>query len=104
MAGLTVLEIVFAITLYLRGRWTWAFATLNTVLGLAFAIPVLWLMREDRLFNPDLVAAANALADGDWFGYTMGITALVIAIVIAIDIADGFRKAWRSSRQATADA
>ena len=100
MVALTVLEILFAIGLYLRGRWTWAFATINAILGLAFAIPVLWLINEGMLLNPELVAAANALADGDWFGITMGITALVIAIVVTIDIVDGFRKAWRTSRRA----
>jgi hypothetical protein len=99
MAALTVLEIAFAVGLYLRGRWTWAFAVINAVLGLAFAIPALWLINEDALINPQLVAAANALADGDWFAVTMGITALVIAIIVTIDVVDGFRKAWRTSRR-----
>lgn len=99
MAGLTALEILFSVGLFLRGRWTWAFAAVNAVLGLAFAVPILWLINEDSLFNPDLVAAANALADGNWFGVTIGITALVIALVVVIDIVDGFRKAWRTSRQ-----
>jgi hypothetical protein len=99
MAALTVLEILFAVGLYLRGRWTWAFAVVNAILGLAFAAPVLWLINEDALFNPELVAAANALANGNWFGVTMSITALVIAIIVTVDIVDGFRKAWRTSRQ-----
>ena len=101
LVGLTVLEILFAVGLYLRGRWTWAFAVLNAILGLAFAVPVLWLLSEDRLFNPQLVAAASALANGDWLQATVRITGLVIVVIIAIDVADGFRKAWRSSRRAS---
>ena len=98
--ALTVAEIVFAVALYLRGRWTWAYAVVNAILGAAFAIPALWLIQEDLLFNPALVTAIEAETGGRWFGLTMSITAVVIVIVVAIDTIDGFRKAWRTSRRA----
>lgn len=98
MAGLTALEILFSVGLYLRGRWTWAFAAVNAALGLAFVIPVLWLTNDGRLFNPELVSAVETLSNGNWLKTTLGITAVVILIIVAIDIVDGFRKAWRTSR------
>ena len=93
-------EIVFAIALYLRGRWTWAFATVNAILAAAFAIPAVYLVQEDLLLNDELVAAVDAQAgDGNWFAITMGITVVVIVVITVIDAVDGFRKAWRTSRQ-----
>jgi hypothetical protein len=100
--ALMVAEIVFAVALYRRGRWTWGFAIINAVLAAAFAIPVVYLYLEDRLFNDALVAAVNADAGGDWFGITVGVTALVIVLITATDAIDGFRKAWRTSRQPAA--
>ena len=99
--ALTIAEIVFAAALYLRGRWTWGFAIVNAVLAGALAIPAVYLIQANLLFNDELVAAIDAQASGDWFGTTMAITVLVIVLVTAIDAVDGFRKAWRTSRQAT---
>jgi hypothetical protein len=95
-----VAEIVFAIALYLRGRWTWAYATVNAFLNAAFAIPAVYLLQEGLLFNDELVAAIDAQASGDWFTTTVAITIVVIVLITVIDAADGFRKAWRTSRRA----
>jgi hypothetical protein len=43
------LEIAFAIVLYGRGRWTWAFALVNALLAAAFAVPAVWLLQNDLL-------------------------------------------------------
>jgi len=95
---------VFAIALYLRGRWTWAFATVNAILAAAFAIPAVYLLMQGLLFNDELVASIEAQVNGDWFTTTVGITAVVIILITAIDAIDGFRKAWRTSRQEPAPA
>ena len=100
LVGLTLAEIVFALALYRRGRWTWGFAVANAVLAAALAIPVVWLIREDLLLNPALVDAIDAKTGGNWLEPTMIITAFVFAAIAVIDSVDGFRKAWRSSRQA----
>jgi hypothetical protein len=102
--ALTVAEIVFAAALYLRGRWTWGFAIVNAVLAAALAIPAVYLIQADLLFNDELVAAIDAKATTDWFSTTMAITVLVIVLVTAIDAVDGFRKAWRTSRRELAPA
>ena len=98
--ALTVAEIAFAAALYLRGRWTWGFATVNAVLGAALAIPAVYLIAENLLFNDELVAAIDALTTTAWFSTSMTITVLVIVLVTVIDAVDGFRKAWRTSRHA----
>jgi hypothetical protein len=93
-------EIVFAIALYLRGRWTWGYATVNAILNAAFAIPAVYLLQQGLLFNDELVAAIDAQASGDWFSTTVAITVFVIVLISVVDAADGFRKAWRTSRHA----
>jgi hypothetical protein len=93
------IEILFAVALYLRGRWTWLMAIANAVLNAAFAIPALWLLREGLLFNPELIAELERLTGGLWFNTTAVIIGIVIVIVIAIDTLDGFRKAWHNTRQ-----
>ena len=97
--ALTLAEIAFAAALYRRGRWTWGFATLNAALGAALAIPAVYLISENLLFNDELVAAIDAQTTTDWFSTSMAITALVIVLVTVIDAVDGFRKAWRTSRR-----
>jgi hypothetical protein len=104
VVALTIGEIVFAAALYLRGRWTWGFATVNAALGAALAIPAVYLISENLLFNDELVAAIDAQTTSDWFTVTMTITVLVIVLVTVIDAIDGFRKAWRTSRQEPAPA
>ena len=100
VVALTIGEIVFAAALYLHGRWTWGFAIVNAVLGAALAIPAVYLIAENLLFNDALVSAIDAQTTADWFSTTMAITVLVIVLVTVIDAVDGFRKAWRTSRQA----
>ncbi|HEY6570674.1 MAG TPA: hypothetical protein VIZ22_10305 [Candidatus Limnocylindrales bacterium] len=98
------LELVFTGALYLAGRWTWPFAVVNALLAAAFAIPAVWLIQTDQLFNP---AAADALATAG-FGGAIAPTGLIIAVSIAVisawDAVDGFLKASRVSRAATAAA
>ena len=59
-----IAEIAFTIAVYLRGRWTNAYAVGNALLGAAFAIPAIYLLANDLLFNPALVDAAVAATDG----------------------------------------
>lgn len=98
------LELVFTGALYMAGRWTWPFAIVNAVLAAAFAVPAVWLIQSDQLFNP---AAADALAVAG-FGGAIAPTGLILAISIAVisawDAVDGFLKASRTSRRLAATA
>ena len=93
---MTVLGTVFTVLLYVRGRWTWAFAVVNAVLGAAFAIPAVYLLQNRLLFNPELVAAIEAQTPGDWLSITSLITVIVVVIIVGWDAIDGFLKARRA--------
>jgi hypothetical protein len=75
-------------------------ATVNAILDAAFAIPALWLLMNDILFNPVAVAAADTIGGGAWLTPTMVIIALSIAIGSAWDAVDGFVKAYRNAARA----
>ena len=100
--GVTVAEIVFAVVLYLRGRWTYGFAAVNALLGAAFAIPAVYLLQNDLLFNPALVEKVRAATadSNNWLEVTGIIIATVVIAVVAWDTIDGFLKARRASRPA----
>jgi hypothetical protein len=92
-----VVEIGFQVALLIRGRWTWTLAAGNAVLGAAFAIPAVWLLANEMLFNPALVdAVVAATGGGEWLRVTTIITALVIVGIIVFDAIDGFTKARRA--------
>ena len=89
----SLLEIAFTVVLYMRGRWTMAFATANAVLGAAFAIPALWLLQNGMLLNPALVDAIETETGGTWAQVTGVIIGVSIVAIVAWDAIDGFRKA-----------
>lgn len=95
---IVVLEIVFTIVLYLRGRWTWGMASINALLGAAFAIPAVWLLQNDLLFNPALVSAVGEATDGTWLEVTGIVIGVMVVLIAASDAIDGFRKALAASR------
>ena len=92
----SILEIVFAVVVWRRGRWTYGLAAINAVLGAMFAIPAIWLWQNDLLLNPALVEAASA-ETGEWLGITGMVTAIVIVAAVAWDAIDAFLKARRAS-------
>lgn len=95
--GVMVLEILLTIALYVRGRWTYPYAIVNALLGAAFAIPAVYLLRNDLLLNPALVAkVAAATGDGRWIEIAAVITGAVVVAVVSWDALDGFRKARRA--------
>ena len=94
----TILKIVFTVAVYLRGRWTYAYAVGNALHGAAFAIPAIYLLANDLLFNPALVDAAVAAGDGttSWIQPTKVIIGVSVAAIVGWDAIDGFLKARRS--------
>ena len=94
----TILKIVLTVAVYLRGRWTYAYAVGNALHGAAFAIPAIYLLANDLLFNPALVDAAVAAGDGttSWIQPTKVIIGVSVAAIVGWDAIDGFLKARRS--------
>ncbi len=95
----SLLEIGFTVLLYLRGRWTLTFAVINALLGVAFAVPALWLLQNGLLFNPALVSAVGEATDGTWLDVTGIVLGVTVVVVVATDAIDGFRKAFAASRR-----
>jgi hypothetical protein len=94
-----VAEIVFTVALYLRGRWTMALAATNALLGAAFAVPAVWLLQNDLLFNPALVSAVGEATEGTWLDVTGIVIGVMVVVIAAWDAIEGFRKALASSRR-----
>ncbi len=80
---------------YRAGRWTWRLVAVNFVLNLAFAVPMIWLLLTDRLFNPDFVAHFAWLRDGGVDTLT-AVSALAITTITIWDVLDSARKAHRA--------
>jgi hypothetical protein len=93
---IAALEIVFTVAVYRRGRWTYTYAVGNALLGAAFAIPAIYLLANQLLFNPAFVDALGAESD-DWLKVTTIVTSLVIVGAVGWDAIDGFLKARRSA-------
>ncbi|GAA1879265.1 permease prefix domain 1-containing protein [Asanoa iriomotensis] len=76
-------EAVVEILRYRAGGWTWPLVAVNAVLGAAFAVPVVWLLLTDRLFNPDFVARFEWLSRPDNLD-TVATVAVVATIAVTL--------------------
>ena len=92
--GLIVLEIAFAVVIYLRG-WTWVLAGINVLLNVAFTVPALWLFLSGQLFAPEFVEAIG-WPWGEASGVTVSVIVFGVIGVTVWDIIDGFLKAARN--------
>lgn len=90
LIAVLAIEVVFEAIKYRAGRWTWALASVNLALNIAFALPAIYLLVTDRMFNP---AFFEEIGGVEWVETTVTITAVVIAVVALWDSVDGFRKA-----------
>ncbi|MEV4710979.1 permease prefix domain 1-containing protein [Micromonospora sp. NPDC049374] len=89
-------SIAFEIAKYRARRWTWPLVAVNAVLSLAFAVPAIWLLLDDRLLNPEFVARFAWLNDGG-LGTVTRISVVVIVAITLWDIVDSAVKARRSA-------
>jgi len=93
--GLIVLEMLFAIVVYVRG-WTWTWAGLNILLNAAFVVPALWLFLTGQLLDPAILEVMR------WpWSEEAGTTVVTIIVIATIgvatwDVIDGFIKAARN--------
>lgn len=96
--GVIVLEMGFAVWLYLRAKWTPTLALVNLALNVAFTVPAVVLLLNDQLINAAFVAAipVDGSTQADIAG-ALGPIMLVTVIGIAVwDVIDGFIKTWRA--------
>ncbi|MFI0794669.1 permease prefix domain 1-containing protein [Micromonospora rubida] len=88
--------VVFELVKYRVGRWTWPLVAVKAALDLAFSVPVVWLLVNDRLLNPDLIERFTWLQDE---GNLQSITVIAIittAVVLVWDLIDSGVKARRA--------
>jgi hypothetical protein len=104
-------ELFLAVAVYRVGRWTVAFAAINTVLAIAFGAVALYLLITGQLVNPeflnylgaehaeDLANANSGAADqGGVFRVVTVVFAVVTAGIVVWDIIDGWLKTARARR------
>lgn len=96
--ALIVAEVLLAIAVYARGRWTTALAVINTALAVAFLAWALTLLVRGDLVNPEFVQfVAGDVTDETW--RILGIVTGVCIVAFPIwDIVDGWIKTARASR------
>ena len=97
---LIALQALFTVMLYVRGRWSPAFAVGNTVLALLFMSLVLTALGRALLFNPEFLHTLQAVSGMS--GETLRILAVLLVFgVIGVSlwsIIDGWIKQRRSAR------
>jgi len=93
--------IVLDVVRYRMGRWTVGQAVANVAVNAAFALPVLWLLGRDALFNPAFVDAVGLNAEQ--LGYLTNGTLIGVVAVCGWDVLEGFVKAWQASNRTTGD-
>jgi hypothetical protein len=87
------LEMVFVVVKHRVGRWTWPLAAVNFVLNAAFAIPAIYLLTTEQIFNPEFFAEIGWGAEPAGNGTLVLVTSLVIGLIALWDVFDGVRKA-----------
>jgi hypothetical protein len=92
------LELAFRIVLYRVGRWTVPSAIISMVLALAFAVPAIYLVATQRLFNPEFLDRANIAALFGPEGVVTVVAIVLLCVGVAGATADGFTKAVRQAQ------
>lgn len=87
-----------SVAVWARGRWSYPLATVNAVLNVVVAGVTVWLLAEDRLFNPELVTALTALGAEDLDDVVPTVFAFGVAGVAVWSVVDAYRKALRGDR------
>ena len=86
-------QAVVAVAVHRRGRWSTGLAVAHIALDLAFALPLLLVLRAGTLFNPDFV---DVLVDGGWVDAERDLTvstAIGVVVVLVWSVVDVARKA-----------
>jgi hypothetical protein len=93
--------IVIDVVRYRAGGWTVGQAVANVAVNAAFALPVLWLLQRDALFNPVFVDVVGM--NTEELGYLTTGTVIGVVVVCGWDVIEAFVKAKQSPSRATGD-
>lgn len=93
LTGVLVLEVIFEVAKYRAGRWSWPLASVNLALNVAFAVPAIFLLITERIFNPVFFEEIGWSGVPGGGGSLVLVTVISIVLISAFDIVDGFRRA-----------
>lgn len=96
LVGVLLASIALQIVIYRTGRWTVALAAVNTVLSLAFAVPVVWLIQSDQMLNPAFLSAVSVDTTVPILGGLPTLIAWIVVVVTVVDVASSWWKALRN--------
>ena len=92
-------QAVVAVLVYRRGRWSRGLALANIALDLAFAVPLLLLLRAGSLFNPAFV---DVLVEGGWADAERDLnlsTAIGVVVVLVWSVVETLRNLRAAARR-----
>ena len=89
-------EALLAIGVYAKGRWDIGLATVNAILNLTIALPVVWLIMGRQLINPEFFPTIVGEASDTVGGIVAIVTGFGIVAIAVWDSVDAFRKARRA--------
>ena len=102
LIAVLVAEAVLTVVVFQRGAWSTLTLSLFVALQVAFLVPSLWLLSQDRFFNPAFVDAVD-WGDVEDPGRLLSVlTAALIVGITAWDVAEKVWRQWRSRRPAAA--
>jgi hypothetical protein len=88
-----------SVLVWARGGWTYPLATGNALLNVVVAGPTIWLLAQDRLFNPELVTALTAMGAEDLDDVVPTVFAFLVAGIAVWSVIDAYRKAHRRAQE-----
>ena len=100
LIGVLLAEAVLAVAVLRRGVWTPPLLGAYVVLELAFALPVLWLLSQDRVLNPEFISRLDWDQVEDPGGVLAAILAVSVVAITIWDIGEKSIQVWRARRSA----
>ncbi|MFM7147493.1 MAG: hypothetical protein ACKOW5_14300 [Actinomycetales bacterium] len=88
--------IALEIDTYRIGRWTVMLAGVNTLLSVAFIAPLIWLIQNAQVLNPEFVTAVSMEITAPLVQNVPTLIAGIIVVVTLIDVVSSWWKALRN--------
>lgn len=104
LIAVLIAQALLYVVVYARGRWTFRLAGINSVLGVAFAAPIVVLALRGQIFDPAFGPAIGVAHLGAAGSPLMVILAIGVLLVTGWEIIDAFRRALRADAGAPAPA
>ncbi|WP_030436940.1 permease prefix domain 1-containing protein, partial [Actinoplanes subtropicus] len=95
---LLALQGAYQVWVWRRAAWDRTVTAVNTVLELAFAVPLIWLLNSDRFFNPAFHSFAKVGSESDVEHWLTLLITVVVLVGTAKDIYDTARRGERARR------